>query len=335
MSGHTPNSTEFPSLQQRLRDMLAAGEMELPQPGHGSTADRLATLCQVARGDLEFARLVEAHTDATAILHEASRRPEPQLLYGVWAADDPSCRLELVDAPGGGGADQGTFVLRGAKAFCTGSTLLDRALVTVRTAQGVLLVDVDLSDRRVSFDTSSWRTPAFAGTATGVTTFDELPVNPAEIVGSPGWYLDRLGFAHGACGPAACWAGGALGLVDHAVAAAERKGPSPHRDARIGALLALAWNLEALLQFAGTQIDQHPADPTNAMQRALMLRHRVERAATEVIDLHGRTVGPRALIEDASVIGRIGQLQLYVRQHHDESDLEAIASYLHPHEPVR
>jgi hypothetical protein len=28
------------------------------------------------------------------------------------------------------------------------------------------------------------------------------------------WYLTRPGFWHGALGPAACWAGGAIGLID-------------------------------------------------------------------------------------------------------------------------
>ena len=313
---------ESSALQLQLRRMLTAGELELPLPGGGATGDRLMKLCGIARSDLEVARLAEAHIDAIAILYEAGHCPQPHLLYGVWAAQDPSCRLELVDAPGADAA----MALRGTKAFCTGSTLLDHALVSVRTREGVLLIDVDLHDRRVSFDESGWRTPAFSATATAVTTFDDVAVSPASIVGSPGFYLDRIGFAHGACGPAACWAGGALGLVDHAIAVVSRQNPNPHLDAYIGALSAQAWSLEALLHAAGQQIDQQPNDRATAMQRALMLRHRVERTATEVVDLHGRAVGPRSLIHDENIIRRIGQLQLYVRQHHDESDLEAIGA---------
>jgi alkylation response protein AidB-like acyl-CoA dehydrogenase len=306
--------------------MLEAGELELPVPGGGATAERLAGLCRVARRDLELARLVEAHTDAIAILREACRRPEPHALYGVWAAEDPSCRLELVDVPTGTAPHASAGRLRGTKAFCTGSTLIDRALVSVRTSEGPLLIDVDLHDQRVSFDASSWRTPAFDATATATTTFDDLAVQSDDVVGPPGWYLDRVGFAHGACGPAACWAGGALGLVDHAVAVASRRAAKPHFDAYTGALLALAWNLDAMLEFAGDQIDERPWDRSQATQRALMLRHRVERTATEIVDLHGRAVGPRPLIQQDLVIRRISQLQLYVRQHHDETDLEMVAT---------
>ena len=35
-------------------------------------------------------------------------------------------------------------------------------------------------------------------------------------MGTPGWYVERNGFWHGAVGPAACWAGRAAGLVDAA-----------------------------------------------------------------------------------------------------------------------
>ncbi len=272
-----------------------------------------------------MARLVEAHTDATAILQESDRRPDPHTLYGVWAAEDPSCCLELLDDPDTGG-EPGSRILRGTKAFCTGSTLLDRALVSVRTPQGPLLIDVDLHDRRLAFDESSWRTAAFAATATARTTFHDVPVSPSDVIGPPGWYLDRVGFAHGACGPAACWAGGALGLVDHAVAVGRRRAAKPHFDAYTGALLALAYSLEGLLQFTGRQIDERPGDRAEATQRALMFRHRVERTATEIVDLHGRAVGPRPLIQHESVIRRIAQLQLYVRQHHDETDLETIGT---------
>jgi predicted permease len=44
-------------------------------------------LCELGREDLALARLVEAHTDAVAILAEASRAPVPGCLYGVWAAE--------------------------------------------------------------------------------------------------------------------------------------------------------------------------------------------------------------------------------------------------------
>ena len=311
-------------LEREFRRQVDSGVLSLPDPASGRTAERHNRLLDVGRADLQIARVAEAHTDAVSILHEAGRTEIPGALYGVWAAEDPTCHLEL--RPGDG--RRGAFVLSGTKAFCTGGTILDRALVTVRHDGAAYLIDVDVRDEHVRFDDSGWLTPAFAATKTSVGTFDELEISESDIVGPPGWYLERVGFWHGACGPAACWAGGAVGLVDLAVAACVDKRPDAHRDAQLGALAALRWQLLALVDAAGREIDLHPDGVSEAMQRALMLRHNVERAATAIVDLFGRALGPRALIQDSEAIRRVGELQLYVRQHHDEHDLESVGREL-------
>jgi hypothetical protein len=82
-------------------------------------------------------------------------------------------------------------------------------------------------------------------------------------------------------------AGGAIGLVHHAIRCAAGKPDDPHRDAQIGGLAALGWQMQAMLAVAGHQIDHEPGDVPTAMQRALILRHNVERAATKIVDLFG------------------------------------------------
>jgi alkylation response protein AidB-like acyl-CoA dehydrogenase len=307
-------------LEREFRRQLDDGTLTLPDPAAGHTAERHQRLLEIGRADVQMARVAEAHTDAVAILHEAGRVEAPGKLYGVWAAEDPSCDLQLADHRPGGG-----FVLSGSKAFCTGASIIDRSLVTVRRDGKAHLIDLDVhDDPRITFDTAGWQAAAFGATSTAVATFDDVQIDESDLVGPPGWYLDRVGFWHGACGPAACWAGGAIGLVDHAVLASARKPPDPHRDAHIGALAVLSWQLEAMLHVAGDEIDRHPADVPMAMRRALMLRHSVERAATAIIDLHGRALGPRPLIQAPEIIRRISEVQLYIRQHHDEHDLESI-----------
>ena len=316
--------TESEELNSELRRQMASGIMTMPDPAGGRTVERHRRLMEIGRIDLQVGRLAEAHTDAVAILHEAGRTERPSVWYGVWAAEDPSCSLRLRE-------DRGTndgFLLSGTKAFCTGATIVDRALVTVRHSDAAFLLDLDVRDPRVSFDASGWRSSAFEATLTSVATFDDVRLDPTDIVGSPGWYLDRVGFWHGACGPAACWAGGAIGLVDRAIECGHRKQPDPHRDAQLGALAGLRWQLQALVEAAGREIDWQPDDVHAAMQRALMLRHAVERAATAVVDLFGRAMGPRPLIQDTEVVRRISELQLYIRQHHDEHDLESIGREL-------
>ena len=316
--------TDPGGLELELRRLLASGELTLPDPASGRTAERHNRLVEIGRADLQIARVAEAHTDAVAILHEAGRSEQPGALYGVWAAEDPACALQLDERrPRSGG-----IVLSGTKAFCTGATIVDRALVTVRHGGAAYLLDVDLRNDRITFDSSGWLTPAFGATATAVGAFDDVEISDADIIGPPGWYLERVGFWHGACGPAACWAGGAIGLVDHAIECGSKKDGDPHRDAHLGALAGLRWQLTVMVEAAGREIDLGLGDVSAAMQRALMLRHNVERAATSVVDLYGRALGPRPLIQDEAIVRRMGELQLYIRQHHDEHDLESIGREL-------
>ena len=297
-------------LEERVRRLAA--DLDLPHPGEGHTAERWRALAAVARHDVTEARVIEAHVDAASILHEAGLEPEPGALYGVWAAEEPGRALDLTDER-----------VRGHKPFCTGTGIVDRALVTARTDTGIVLAEIDARHPSIEYDTDDWLTPAFAATGTATATLDTPTIRQ---VGPVGWYLDRVGFWHGACGPAACWAGGVLGLIDQAVAATAAKGAEPHLDAHVGALVAIGWELAAMLDRAGDEIDADPDDRAAASVRARIVRHLVDRAATEAIDRFGRALGPRPLIRDGDVIRRIAEVQLYVRQCHAERDLAALGA---------
>jgi alkylation response protein AidB-like acyl-CoA dehydrogenase len=312
---------------QKVRRDASDGTWTLPLPGGGSTAERHRRLCEIARGDLSAARIAEAHTDALAILAEANRQPRAAALYGVWASEGPS---SLIRAERAG---SGLWHLSGTKQYCSGAPFVDAALVTAHAAEGTLLFDVSLA-AGLHIEPSTWRTHALAETATGPVAFDVTLPNDA-VVGAPDWYLTRIGFWHGAIGPAACWAGGALSLID-AVRSLDRRGA--HARAHLGALEALAWNLQTILEHAGREIDQDPADHTHcAKRRALICRHLIERQAVEIMDRFGRASGPQLLAFDEFAARQYAGLTVYIRQCHAEKDDEAIAetSARSPEAPVR
>ena len=297
-----------------LRTAHAQGRFELPLPGCGATPQRLAALYEFGTLDLSYARLAEAHTDATAILAEGGRTARSEALYGVWASDGPGSELRLVRDGHGG------MRLSGRKKYCSGASLLDSALVTARMDEGVMLIAIDLKLKGISIESSGWATPAFAATRTATVNFDNVVVSGEHLIGTPDWYLTRAGFWHGAAAPAACWAGGARGLVDAARTLGRR---DAHSKAQLGALEANDWGARALLHDAGRQIDAAPRDSALARTRAMRLRHLIERLSTDVLDRFGRATGPQLLAFDADVARRHSELSLYIRQCHAERDLEA------------
>ena len=113
----------------------------------------------------------------------------------------------------------------------------------------------------------------------------------------------------------------------------------PYYAQLIGRTLHDAASLERLLldrselDAAADGADVDPADADAARTRALAVRHLVERQCIQVVDLFGRTLGPRPLAFDAEAIRRLQELQLYIRQVHPGDDAEELGgdpSWLEP-----
>ena len=304
------------ALLARLRSIAGS---PMPLPGAGQTPLRHSRLMAFGREDVSLARLAEAHFDAVAILAEAGRAAEPGALYGVWASERPGHALQLEHREGG-------FTVSGTKMFCSGAGLVDRALVTAGISEQ-LLIDLDLRKiaGAIDYDGSGWKAHAFRETQTATATFHSVPVRAEQVLGGPvsgpGWYLSRPGFWHGACGPAACWAGGAAGLVDYAM---RQSREDPHTLAHLGAMQASVWALRAYLDSAGREIDENPDQQADACMRALTVRHLVEQACTEILRRLPRAYGPYPLAMDEDISRRYQELDLYLRQSHAERDLESL-----------
>ena len=300
------------ALHRRFRALCAE---QLPLSGQGETPARLARLMEIGREDLSLAKLTEAHWDAVGILAEAGREPVAGCAYGVWAAEGPGSTLTMHRNSRG-------FSISGSKFFCSGSRLLDRSLVTV-TEPEQALIDLDLKKNKdaITFDQSFWQTPAFAETETSNAIFLSAKLSQDSIVKEPGWYMSRPGFWHGALGPAACWAGGAAGLVDYAK---KQRRKDAHTLAHLGAMEASIWALKSFLSSAGAQIDQDPSDAVQAQVRALKVRHLIEQACTDILRRFARAYGPYPLAANESISRRYMELDLFLRQSHAERDLETL-----------
>jgi hypothetical protein len=299
-------------LRARLPAIVA---QQLPLPAAGRTAERFYLIAETAREDLSLAKLAEAHWDALAILAEAGRVPDTNALYAVWASEMPGQALSLTRTGDG-------YEMSGSKPFCSGLGIVDRALITVGFPDH-LLVEVNLreNEARIKVDLERWKVEAFRATQTGAITFLDVPVSLDAPVGPIGWYLDRPGFWHGACGPAACWAGGVAGLLDFALAS---KRGDPHTLAHVGAMRANVWGMYSLMKQAGEEIDAAPSNVKAGQVRALQLRHLVEQMGTDSLRRFSRAYGPYPLSMDEGTARRVQETDLYMRQSHAERDLEGL-----------
>src|SRR5438094_6753566 len=99
-----------PDIDAALDFALRVGR-SLTQPASGRTLLRWQVLAAAAEGGLTAARVLEAHSDALAILAEAGE-PIAEGTWGVFAAEAPGARLDAVaDGPG--------VRLTGTKPWCS------------------------------------------------------------------------------------------------------------------------------------------------------------------------------------------------------------------------
>ncbi|MGW0892092.1 acyl-CoA dehydrogenase family protein [Saccharopolyspora sp. NPDC002578] len=298
-----------------LRRLVAEGDLDFPMPGEGGTRRRWSLLAAHGRRDLSLARLVEGHTDAVAILHEAGRKAVPGAVYGVWAS-----------RAGGRGAwcDDARRVLTGTVPMCSGANAVDRALLVARPGAAEdsgcdVLFDLPVEAGTARPVVGSWRAAGMAESDTLDVVLRDLPWSDDSVVAEPGFYTERPGFRLGGAGVAAVWFGGVLGLWDSVVANLRASSPDPHKTAHLGALRLVVEQADAVLARAADEVDAG-AEPA-ARSVALRCRCAAEDAARRALDLAPRITGPAAFARDARFSRHLADLQVYVRQHSTEREL--------------
>ncbi|MBF4161589.1 acyl-CoA dehydrogenase [Nocardioides acrostichi] len=299
----------------------------VPRPGEGATAVRWSVLATVAARDLTWARVLEPHLDALAILGEAdelhlSGRYET---WGVWAAEGG-------DAPLAARWDERSrsWLLDGVKPWCSLAAVVDRGLVTAWVDHGSArrMFAVSTSHPGLSHVAQSWVSRGLADLPTASIRCRDVTAQP---VGRTGWYLDRPGFAWGGIGVAAVWYGAALALLARLQAASRARQPDQIALMHLGASDAALTAAGALLGAAAREVDhegRHGADGSESAIRAARVRHVVHDAAEDVLDRCGHALGPAPLTYDEEHARRVADLTVYLRQHHAERDSAALGRAL-------
>lgn len=287
----------------------------LPQPGGGQTARRWAVLAAAGEHNLTVARVLEAHSDALAILAEAGE-PMPDGTWGVFAAEAAPHRLEA-------SGSEGSVTLTGVKPWCSLGALLDAALVTAHVGDERQLFRVSLRHPSVSAGLpGTWVARGLRNVVSAPVRFD---ATPAEPVGPPGWYLTRPGFAWGGMGVAACWHGGARGLRSTLVSGSTgRSGDLAAM--HVGLVDAALSASEAVLSDAAGLIDGGHAGGSAGDLLGLRVRAIVADAAERTIRQVGHALGPGPLAFSEDHARRVADLELYIRQHHAERDLARLGA---------
>jgi alkylation response protein AidB-like acyl-CoA dehydrogenase len=307
-------------MEKMLRALAQSQANSLPLPASGDTWARFTALSEWAAEDLSLGRLAEGHFDALAILAEAKMpAPPPGINYGVWAARSSSACVEARQESDG-------WRLSGMRQFCSGYGVIDRALVTAEAPDGYRLFDISLVDQVASVEPNSWPSVGMADSQSHTVEFGGPPLTPDNAVGGPGFYLERPGFWFGGAGVAACWYGGAVGLLQNLV---EGLGATASDLVlvSVGQAVSRVVAMRHILKGVAREIDDDPFDAAGGAQRRTMVaRDAVREGALAVLDLVATAGGARPLCHNRDQGQRAADLFVFLAQHHGPQDALTIGT---------
>ena len=278
----------------------------------GPFPEMARALAEVARVDLALARLLEGHVDALRILAQAGAIPRPGV-YGVWASRSAGTgvRAEV----------QGErWRLTGESRFSSGIDVIDRALVPGWVDERTHLL-FDLDAGAVEPDRDSWHTAAMDASRSFTVRVD-LSARPDDVVGPPGFYLDRRGFPIGGLEVAAVWAGGAQSVLEQVVAGLRRFEPTGHQLRRVGVMEQAVRQAHQAVEATAARLPD--LEGAALVRETAVARTAVVQAAEQVLDEATRVVGPAGLSGNARLARTVADLTIYLRQHHLDATLEQL-----------
>lgn len=301
------------SIVHQMKTLLKQGLDQLPYPGEGQTYRRWQALARMAAGDLSLAKIFESHTDALAIMHELNVEPPmAEGIWSMWAAEPPDAKVFAEY-----GNDETIVRLNGVKAWCSGASYIDNALMTAWMDDEQYLVAFPLTHEGIRLVGDKWQAEGMKATDTIDVHFKDVP---ATLVGKAGDYLKRPGFWHGGAGIAACWYGASQGLGETLQAYCSRR-DDPYAWAHLGAVDAGLHTAQLALQHCADWIDQNPLE--NAELAARRVRNICEKTGDDVIGRTGNVLGAALYCRDRQMAQRLRDIPVYLRLSHGDHDLAA------------
>lgn len=129
-------------------------------------------------------------------------------------------------------------------------------------------------------------------------------------------------------GVAACWWGGAAGLLRRMARQAASREADQVAQLHLGAADASLHAAGATLALAADAVDRGTADGPGGAALALRVRRAVRVAAEEVLERAGHAMCPGPLVSETEHAARVADLQLCLRQEHAERDEAALGRLL-------
>lgn len=333
--------------EQEFKWLAAEGLLSITNPGQEldfnlvKTASLLQLLKKVGSANLAVGRVYEAHVNALQLIglygsehqkkHWFDKAKQEQKLFGVWNTQAEN-GIRIHDL------GDGCYRLEGSKTFCSGSTWINRPLITGEIIspdkKGWQMCIIPTENvKPIMVDSSFWKPLGMRASASFKMDFTGIEIREKDLLGKPDDYYRQPSFSGGAIRFAAVQLGGAQAVFDQTKKFLQmmNRTTDPFQRARIAEMAFLIESGNLWINQAGEKADlwiTESASEEKTIAYAGMMRTFVEEICTRILYLSGQCIGARGLMRPSTIERVLRDLTLYLKQPAPDATLTQIGGYV-------
>lgn len=334
---------------QEFEWLRACGALAIVLPGQlldfnmPNTPALLKILKDIGKANLSVGRIYEGHINTLYLIHlygTASQQAhwyrgvaEEGHLFGIWntqAADGINFITE-----------GGSLALKGSKTFCSGASLVNRALVTgnidlpLKKGWQMCIIDMGrIPDQQI--DRDSWKPLGMKASGSYKVDFSGYLLSDTELLAKPATYLTQPYFNGGAIRFAAVQLGGAEAIAQLTLDYLNElsRTDDTMQQMRISNMMTQLITGRLWLEQAGKHYDEWASAGTHNEELiafANMTRVSIEEICLKIMDESNRCVGARGLMHPYTLERVYRDLTFYLRQPAPDATRANIAKFFIEH----
>ena len=335
--------------KQEFEWLRTCGALEIVLPGekldfnHPDTPALLKLLKDVGKANLSVGRIYEGHINTLYLIHLYGTAAQKEKwykgvreyghLFGIWNTQAQDGINFLID--------NDTPYLQGSKTFCSGATLVDRALVTGnidlpgKKGWQMAIINMKAIDPD-QIDRESWKPLGMKASGSYKVNFSGYALEEEDLLAEPATYLTQPYFNGGAIRFAAVQLGGAEDVAQQTLSYLKElnRTDDPVQQMRLSNMMSQLVAGRLWLEQAGKYYDEwatagtHDAD---LIAFANMTRVSIEEICLKVMDESNRCVGARGLMFPYTLERVYRDLSFYLRQPAPDATRMNVAKFFIDH----
>ncbi|WP_316799576.1 acyl-CoA dehydrogenase family protein [Pedobacter frigidisoli] len=330
LASATEHSTLGPV--QEFEMLRNCGALEVVLPGGALDFNKpdmpalLKLLKDVGKANLSVGRIFEGHINTLYLIHlYASTQQQEKWYDGVKEKGD---LFGIWNTQGKDGiqvySSSDSFTISGNKTFCSGASLVSKALITgnietpERAGWQMLIVDMEKIGKE-NIDAESWKPLGMKASGSYQINFTGYTFQGSDFLGQPGIYLNQPHFSGGAIRFAAVQLGGAEAIMEGTIDYLKtlNRTDDPFQQLRISNICSEITSGRLWLKQSGKYYDEWVDDDTrkdDLIAFANMTRVNIEESCLKIMEESNRCVGARGLMAPYSLERIFRDLSFYLRQ---------------------